>query len=217
MSEGAVARWSVPIPEGASYGIRIETLPGAGARYYWRPSGIGAAYTLVFDSPNETDAEFSFGADVNRGVFGFDDIRVTESVSDEIAWSTALDPNGEATLVVTDHALQSHSTNIVINVITGAPPTATLTGPTNGNIGIGLTFDAGGSSDDFGIAGYFWDFGDGSGQAGGPNISHFFTVAGVYTVTVQVVDYSGQTAAADLVVTIGGEPLVLSVPWRFTT
>ena len=56
------------------------------------------------------------------------------------------------------------------------------------------TFDASGSKDDRGIASYSWNFGDGTSAAATSlaKVSHNFTKAGSYTVTLTVTDTAGQ-------------------------
>jgi subtilisin family serine protease len=59
------------------------------------------------------------------------------------------------------------------------------------------SFDASASSDDHGIVSYAWSFGDGSASSSGSalmRVSHTYTSAGSYTVTLTIRDSSGQTA-----------------------
>jgi len=72
------------------------------------------------------------------------------------------------------------------------PPVATFT--TNCPRGR-CTFDGSGSTDDQGIVGYAWDFGDGSAMSSAPSqakVTHTYLSAGSYTVTLTVTDASGQ-------------------------
>lgn len=61
------------------------------------------------------------------------------------------------------------------------------------------TFDASGSSDDFGIAGYAWNFGDGS-NGSGATVTHRFPTGSAFLVTLTVTDTAGQTASTSQVV-----------------
>lgn len=54
------------------------------------------------------------------------------------------------------------------------------------------SFDASSSTDDRGIAGYTWDFGDGT-TGSGATVSHTYAAAGTYTVTLTVSDTDGAT------------------------
>jgi subtilisin family serine protease len=57
------------------------------------------------------------------------------------------------------------------------------------------TFDATGSTDDHGVVGYTWTFGDGSATVTvtSPITTHSYTARGEYTVTLTVTDGAGQT------------------------
>ena len=73
-----------------------------------------------------------------------------------------------------------------------APPTATLAAPAAVHVHEAATFSA--SSDQPGT--FHWDFGDGSGTVGGATQSHGYSAAGVYTVSVRVVNQAtGQSSA----------------------
>ncbi len=71
-----------------------------------------------------------------------------------------------------------------------APPTAVFVASCRNQR---CTFDAGGSSDDVGIASYAWDLGDGS-TASGSKVRYAYGTAGGYAVTLTVTDSSGQSA-----------------------
>ncbi len=201
-----------PYTKGNSYDVRIESSLIAGAKYFIRPSGTGAPFVKVFESQSYSDSSFSFGADIHSGVFGFDDIKVN-SAGFASRLTVGLSEPGLVTLEVTDNAGQTNLASVAINVITGAPPTAVISGSTNGLAGFELPFNAYGSTDDHGIASYAWDFGDGTPLSFGPAISHSYASAGVYTNTVTVRDFANQTSTASLVVSISGGNLLQSVPW----
>lgn len=62
-------------------------------------------------------------------------------------------------------------------------------------------FSASTSSDDKGITGYSWNFGD-NNTATGENVSHSYGGDGNYTVTLTVTDTAGQTGSAQQAVTV---------------
>lgn len=65
----------------------------------------------------------------------------------------------------------------------------------------GCTFDASKSTDDHGIVGYTWDFGDGSASltTAAPTVTHTYSTPGTYTITLIVTDTGGQIGQADRV------------------
>jgi PKD repeat protein len=62
------------------------------------------------------------------------------------------------------------------------------------NEGATVFFNGGGSTDDFGIVSYDWNFGDGSPHGSGVTPTHEYGDNGVYKVTLTVRDTSGQTS-----------------------
>lgn len=74
---------------------------------------------------------------------------------------------------------------------------------TTGRAPLTVNFDAGGSYDPDGtIAGYVWDFGDGSGVTGVASTSHLYTDPGTYIVALTVTDGQNMTATAQLEITV---------------
>jgi len=201
--------------KGTAYDFRIETKPGAGARYYLRPSGTGQAFTLIYDSNYATDASFSFGADVYASVWSFEQFQVDHVFATGSNLKTPVNPGGTVTLQVVDNALLTNSTSVVVTPVIGAPPVAGINGPTNGQAGVQLAFDGYSSSDDYGIASYTWNFGDGSAAAFGPAVTHSYGTTGTYTNTLTAMDYANQSSSATLVVTITGSNALVHVPWLF--
>src|SRR5207249_2346504 len=80
-------------------------------------------------------------------------------------------------------------------------PTANAGSAVTVDQGANLVFDGSGSSDNFGVAGYTWDFGDGA-TASGANGTHVYATPGGYTATLTVWDDSGNTATDTRSVTV---------------
>ncbi len=109
--------------------------------------------------------------------------------------------NRMATLTVTDTAGQSASTIRTVHV--DLPPTASFT---KSCAGLTCSFNASGSSDDFGIASYAWSFGDATAGSG-VTASHTYAARGTYAVVLTVTDTAGQTATASQLVTVDALPV----------
>lgn len=106
-------------------------------------------------------------------------------------------------LVVTDDSGNSDSVSKTLTVIDGTPVAHFTISPGNPNAGDTVTFDASGSSDPNGrIVKWSWDFGDGSSPGTTEIITHQFTSAGVYVVTLTVTDDDDNTATSSQTVTV---------------
>lgn len=104
-------------------------------------------------------------------------------------------------LTITDDANQAASATVTFKV--NDPPKAVVTvkGETSGEAPFAVAFDGTQSSDDSGIAGYAWDFGDGkSSTEASPQ--HLFEQPGEYTVTLAVSDDAGVPARTTVEVTV---------------
>jgi PKD repeat protein len=110
------------------------------------------------------------------------------------AYSYGLAGTYTVMLTVTDNGGASDSTSQDVTVsepASNALPTAFFTFSCTQ---LDCNFDASDSTDDSAIAGYSWDFGDGTG--GGMMPSHTFTSAGTYSVILTVTDDEGATDTA---------------------
>lgn len=84
------------------------------------------------------------------------------------------------------------------------PPQASFSfSPLNPQEGKLITFDGSSSTDDEGIAFYFWDFGDNS-NATGSTVQHAYGKKGTYTVTLTVMDNYGLIDTKTKPITIEG-------------
>ncbi|MEE9174275.1 MAG: PKD domain-containing protein, partial [Thermoplasmata archaeon] len=93
------------------------------------------------------------------------------------------------------------------------PPSAVISGPIEADVDASFSLDARGSSDNYGVANYTWDLGDGT-MAYGPTVTHAYDEAGDYTIALTVRDASGNEDTATLPITVlatapdgGGFPL----------
>jgi len=69
-----------------------------------------------------------------------------------------------------------------------------------------VTLDGSGSTDNIGVTSYQWDFGDGT-TGNGTTVSHAYSAAGNYTVTLQVSDAAGLTATDTAQITVTEVPV----------
>jgi serine protease len=86
-----------------------------------------------------------------------------------------------------------------------APPVASFT---SSCAGLTCTFDASASTDDVGVAGYSWDFGDGNG-ATGVVVQHTYASSNTFAVRLTVTDTAGQPGTLTRSVTVSdgaGDP-----------
>ena len=115
-------------------------------------------------------------------------------------------PSGSANLLLSSNVLTSVAPPAVDTAPpapTPPPPTTSVDAPPSATFTWTCprgkcSFDASASSDDRGIVSYAWTFGDGSAASSGSalvKVSHNYTQAGSYTVTLTVRDSSGQSAA----------------------
>ncbi|MCW2527026.1 MAG: wcoG [Pseudonocardiales bacterium] len=114
------------------------------------------------------------------------------------------------TLVVTDNSGATATvTQSLVVVAANVAPTAAFA---SSAINLGASFDATGSFDSDGtIAGYAWDFGDGS-TGTGSTPTHAYAAAGSYVVTLVVTDNSGATGTAAKTVAVTAPPLANQAP-----
>jgi len=110
-------------------------------------------------------------------------------------------PTGSYTVTLTvtdDDSLSNSATQTVLvdEPATDLPPTAVIGGPTRGLVGTTLSFSGAGSDDGDGrIVSYDWDLGDGA-VGSGVIVTHVYTAAGSYQVTLAVTDDGGLSDSA---------------------
>lgn len=184
-----------------------SVLPNAApsAAFTWDCTGV----SCTFDATGSTDPdgslssyEWSFGDGEEAG-----EVRPQK----EFAATGTYD----VTLTVTDDGGLSHAVTHAVSVVKpNVPPTAAATATCDFLV---CTFDASGSSDpddpDGTLAGYAWDFGDGtSGTGASPE--HTYATPGSYEATVTVTDSAGATGTATTTQVVRGAPAPSTVGYR---
>lgn len=111
------------------------------------------------------------------------------------------------TLIVSDGFLDSLAVSTTINVQeVNTPPVSKVGGPYSGVQGDLINFDGSDSFDPDGtIRFHDWDFGDGSTERG-VNGSNIYAEAGVYTLTLTVIDDKGLTHSSSTTVNVSNQP-----------
>jgi PKD repeat protein len=111
----------------------------------------------------------------------------------------------EATVTASDG--KGGTATATVEIVVGNPPAnqaptvEIAADPAGGTAPLKVNFSAAGLDPDGDALSYVWSFGDG-GAAGGPKVSHTFTQAGSYTVTVTVKDAHGNTGTKSLTLVV---------------
>jgi PKD repeat protein len=109
-------------------------------------------------------------------------------------------------LTVTDAEGLTSVTGVTIpvdNPINEAPVAVAGASPMSGTAPLEVVFTGSGSTDDMGVIGYLWDFGDGTPASTGANPVHTFVRAGTYMVELTVTDTEGLTGATVVTIQVG--------------
>lgn len=111
------------------------------------------------------------------------------------------------TLTVTDSRGASDYSSRFIDVDASKPPLATFSvSPESGDTNTDFHFDATGSRDPDGrISEFRWSFGDGSSSTG-QSVTHRFTSASSYSVSLVVLDNTGMSSFASRGIAVGSAP-----------
>jgi len=98
------------------------------------------------------------------------------------------------------------------------PPVAMASGsPLSGTAPLTVNFSSAGSYDpDGSIAGYSWNFGDGSAPSTNAAPSHVYSNAGNFTAVLTVTDNRGATGTAQVTVTASPDPNFINAPSNLT-
>ena len=198
------------------YDFKIE-LKDAGAVYSYRPSGTTAWYEVYNSNYTTGDTDLRKGLVVHSGTYTMDDFsEATAGESPDFAFYRGTGIFG-VNLIVHDRAAQSDTDSTTVEIMAGDSPVANAgqdqaKGEADASGGVwAVNFDASGSTDDYGIYTYEWDWDydgtfDLSGDTG-ETISHSWDTPGVYTVAVRVTDHALQSHIDIMTVTITlGDP-----------
>jgi PKD repeat protein len=201
------------------YDIKIELKETQGARYYYRAAGA-ADWILVYDSVHSSETQFRKNIDVYNGVFKIDDLKEVVSGQNPTHLFSGLGSH-PVTLTVWDQSGQSDTDSSSVTTHANAPPAPDAgpdqsAGEADAFEGTWTrNFDASGSTDDFAISKYEWDFDhDGVYDAVGITASHIFNAAGNHTVTLRVTDHALQSATdtMNVILTSGAAPVAQAGP-----
>lgn len=109
-----------------------------------------------------------------------------------------------ATLTVRDTVSASSTASVRITATTSLPPVAVIHAvPSTGVAPLSITFSAAGSYDPEGtLLTYRWDFGNTITATGSITVTHRYTLPGVYTATLTVIDAGGTAAGAAQPITV---------------
>ena len=120
----------------------------------------------------------------------------------------------QVTVTDDEDASASDTRTVVIDNV--APTIARLFGPTSGDEGSTLQYSAAVTDPGAGELRYTWNFGDGTPEEAAVDldeVAHAFADNGVYTVALTVEDEAGDTAEAQIEVTINNvAPIIISQP-----
>ena len=173
----------------------------------------GATFTNVSGvhlALNATDA----GSGISQMRFSNDEVVWSswEPYSDSKSWSLQNGEGVKKVLVQYKDVVDLIATVSQTITLDETPPIANAGGSMMVTVSTGVTFNGGSSTDNTGVASYFWDFGDGS-TGTGATPTHDFGRAGQYTATLTVVDLAGNrsvaSAASSIEVTILELSLIL--------
>jgi PKD repeat protein len=176
----------------------------ANAAFTATPSTQQAGQPVSFDA---SGSAFSAGATkITDYVWNFGDGSQTQqTTSPTISYSYSKGGRYTVTLIVVDDTGQTGQSSQQVNIV--APPTAAFN-PTEATVlaGSAVHFDGTQSNDPDGtIAGYSWNFGDGSTSTAAQP-SHSYTMPGTYNVKLTATDNHGESSAVTHQITVIAPP-----------
>src|SRR3989475_77943 len=172
----------------------------------WRdprtPANGGKIVTAWADSRTSGSTSWDiYGSSSTDGLTWSPNVKVNDDSLPNFQFSPSvgIDASGDVFAAWLDTRVSGQ--DVFASVLDVVPPTVNAGSAISVGQGTTVSFDGSGSSDNLGIAGSTWDFGDGSG-ATGVSGSHIYPNAGSYVATLTVWDYSGNVATATRTVTV---------------
>jgi len=153
---------------------------------------------VLLDGSNSTD-----NVGISNHTWSFIDRSIQTLIGEKVTYLFETPGVYQITLIVTDHTGNNASDNLKVTVLDRTRPSADAGEDMIVEVGIPIEFDGGNSSDNVGIISYQWDFGNGT-TAIGIRVTHTFSQAGKFNVTLMVEDYEGNKAIDWLIVRVEG-------------
>src|SRR5947209_1725373 len=190
---------------GASFAANVKVNDDLGAAIQWVPSlaaNGGKIVTVWADSRTSGSTSWDiYESSSTDGLTWSPNVKVNDDSLPNFQFSPSvgIDASGDVFVAWLDTRVSGQ--DVFAGVLDVVPPTANAGSAVSVGQGTRVSFDGSASSDNLGIAGYTWDFADGS-SATGASGSHAYPNAGSYVATVTVWDYSGNSASATRTVTV---------------
>ncbi len=174
-----------------------------------------AAYTVsanpVQGSPTTFDASASSDGDPGVSITGYtwhfgDGTAPVQTSAPTVAHTYAQQGSYTASVTVSTNVGVSATTSQTVSV--DEAPSAVITpSPTSPLVGQAVSFSGTGSADpDGSIVAWSWNYGDGSALGSGATVSHTYTQAGDYPVSLTVTDSDSHTATQVQTLVVGSPP-----------
>jgi len=190
---------------GASFAANVKVNDDLGAAIQWVPSlaaNGGKIVTAWADSRTSGSTSWDiYESSSTDGLTWSPNVKVNDDSLPNFQFSPSvgIDAAGDVFAAWLDTRVSGQ--DVFASVLDVVSPTANAGSSVSVGQGTTVSFDGSGSSDNLGIAGYTWDFGDGSSTSGVSG-SHTYPNAGSYVATLTVWDYSGNPASATRTVTV---------------
>src|SRR2546427_595239 len=190
---------------GASFAANVKVNDDLGAVTQWGPSlaaNGGKIVTVWADSRTSGSTSWDiYDSSSTDGLTWSANMKVNDDSLPNFQFSPSvgIDASGDVFVAWLDTRVSGQ--DVFASVLDVVPPTANAGSAISVGQGTIVSFDGRVSSDNLGIAGYTWDFGDGSSTSG-VSAGHTYPNAGSYVATLTVWDYSGNSASATRTVTV---------------